>query len=202
MKNLTEGLLKVSNPQGKESEWSLLAHWLSTTHIYPGPGAGTMFSNLGRTARSCEHSVQFSSVAQSCPTLCDPMDCSTPGLPVHHQPLEFTQTHVHWVGDAIQPSHPLTSASPPTFNLSQRQCLSKTERMLDRQIQYGLTHTSVSKYICLLVGLFLTVRVIHFYYTKCAWERFHLTLWRGELKMSSAHPGASPLETIRKCSDC
>ena len=53
-------------------------------------------------------SVQFSSVAQSCPTLCDPMNCSTPGLPVHHQLPEFTQTHVHWVGGAIQPSHPLS----------------------------------------------------------------------------------------------
>ena len=52
---------------------------------------------------------QFSSVAQSCPTLCDPMNCSTPGLPVHHQLPEFTQTHVHWVTDAIQPSHPLSS---------------------------------------------------------------------------------------------
>ena len=52
--------------------------------------------------------IQFSSVAQSCPTLCDPMECSTPGLPVHHQLLEFTQTRVHWVGDAIQPSHPLS----------------------------------------------------------------------------------------------
>ena len=51
--------------------------------------------------------IQFSSVAQSCPTLCDTMDCCTPGLPVHHQLPEFTQTHVHWVGDAIQPSHPL-----------------------------------------------------------------------------------------------
>ena len=56
---------------------------------------------------------QFSSVAQSCPTLCNPMDCSTPGLPVHHQLLEFTQTHVHWVSDAIQPSQPLSSPSPP-----------------------------------------------------------------------------------------
>ena len=55
--------------------------------------------------------LQFSSVAQSCPTLCDLMDCSTPGLPVHHQLLEFTQTHVHWVGDVIQPSHPLSSPS-------------------------------------------------------------------------------------------
>ena len=59
------------------------------------------------------HSVQFSSVAQSCPTLCDPMNHSTPGFPVHHQLLEFTQTHVHRVGDAIQPSHPLQSPFPP-----------------------------------------------------------------------------------------
>ena len=57
--------------------------------------------------------VQFSSVAQSCPTLCDPINRSTPGLPVHHQFLEFTQTHVHRVSDAIQPSHPLSSPSPP-----------------------------------------------------------------------------------------
>ena len=68
-------------------------------------------------------SVQFSSVAQSCPTLCDPMNRSTPGLPVHHQLLEFTQTHVHQVGDATQPSHPLSSPSPPAFNLSQDQGL-------------------------------------------------------------------------------
>ena len=60
-----------------------------------------------------------SSVAQLCLTLCNPMDCSTPGLPVHHQLPEFTQTRVHRVGDAIQPSHPLLSPSPPAFNLSQ-----------------------------------------------------------------------------------
>ena len=66
---------------------------------------------------------KFSSVTQSCPSPCDPMDCSTPGLPVHHQLPEFTQTHVHWVGDAIQPSHPLLSPSPPSFNLSQHQGL-------------------------------------------------------------------------------
>ena len=68
---------------------------------------------------------QFSAVAQSCPTLCDPMNCSTPGLPVHHQLLESTQTHVHWVSDAIQPSHPLSSPSPPALNLSQHQGLFK-----------------------------------------------------------------------------
>ena len=68
---------------------------------------------------------QFSSVFQSYPTLCDPMDCSTPDLPVHHQLLEFTQIHAHWVSDAIQPSHPLLSPSPPTFNLSQHQGIFK-----------------------------------------------------------------------------
>ena len=68
-------------------------------------------------------SVQFSSVAQSCPTLCHPMNCSTPGLPVHHQLPEFTQTHVHRVGDAIQPSHPLSSLSPPAPNPSQHRSL-------------------------------------------------------------------------------
>ena len=68
-------------------------------------------------------SVQFSSVAQSCLTLCDPMNRSMPGLPAHHQLLEFTQTHIHWVGDAIQPSHPLSSPSPPAPNPSQHQTL-------------------------------------------------------------------------------
>ena len=68
-------------------------------------------------------SVQFSSVTQLCPTLCDPMNYSTPGLPVHHQLPEFTQTHIHRVGDAIQPSHPLSSPSPPAANPSQHQSL-------------------------------------------------------------------------------
>ena len=68
-------------------------------------------------------SVQFSSVAQSCLTLCDPMNCSMPGLPVHHHLLEFTQTHVHRVRDAIQPSHPRSSPSPPALNPSQHQSL-------------------------------------------------------------------------------
>ena len=68
---------------------------------------------------------QFSSVAQSCLISCDPMNCSTPGLPVYHHLLESTQTHVHQVGDAIQPPHPLSSASPPALNLSQHQGLFK-----------------------------------------------------------------------------
>ena len=65
----------------------------------------------------------FRSVAQSCPTLCDPMNRSTPGLPVHHQLLEFTQTHIHRIGDTIQPPHPLSSPSPPAPNASQHQSL-------------------------------------------------------------------------------
>ena len=68
-------------------------------------------------------SVEFSSVAQSCLTLCNPMNHSTPGLPVHHQLPEFTQTHVHWVSDAIQPSHPLSSPSPPAPHPSLHQSL-------------------------------------------------------------------------------
>ena len=72
---------------------------------------------IGKTTRP------FSSVAQLCLTLCDPMDCSTPGFPVHHQLPELAQTHVHWAGDAIQPSHTLSSPSPPAFNLSQNQGL-------------------------------------------------------------------------------
>ena len=84
------------------------------------------WSSLGKNtgvACHCHVSLQFSSVAQSCPTLHDPMNCSTPGLAVHHQLPEFTQTHVHRVSDAIQPSHPLSSPSPPAPNPSQHQSL-------------------------------------------------------------------------------
>ena len=75
------------------------------------------------TQKFLKTTVQFGSVAQSCPTLCNPMGCSTSGLPVHYQLLEFIQTHVYWVGDAIQLPHPLWSPSPPAFNHSQHQGL-------------------------------------------------------------------------------
>ena len=81
-------------------------------------------------------SVQFSSVAQSCPTLCDPMNRSTPDLPVHHQLPEFTQTHVHRVGDAIQPSHPLSSTSPPAPNLSRIRVFSNESTLCMRWPKY------------------------------------------------------------------
>ena len=90
-------------------------------------------------------SVQFSSAAQSCPTLGDPMECSTPGSPVHHQLLELIQIHVHHVGDAIQPSHPLSSPSPPAFNLSQHQGLFKwvsSSHQEPRVLEFQLQHQS------------------------------------------------------------
>ena len=94
-------------------------------------------------AGRAEHSVQFSSVTQSCPTLFYPMNRSTPGLPVHHQLPEFTQTHVHQVGDAIQPSHPLSSPSPPAHSPSQHQSLfhwvnssNEVAKVLEFQLQH------------------------------------------------------------------
>ena len=89
--------------------------------------------------------LQFSSVAQSCPTLCNPTNHSTPGLPVHHHLLEFTQTHVHQVGDAIQPSHPLLSPSPPAPNPSQHQGLFqwvRSSHQLAKVLEFQLNHQS------------------------------------------------------------
>ena len=92
---------------------------------------------------SSQHSVHFSSVAQSCKTLCDPMNRSTPGLPVHHQLPEFTQTHAHWVGDVIQPFHPLSFPSPPAPNPSQHHglfqwvsSLHQVAKVLELQLQH------------------------------------------------------------------
>ena len=95
-----------------------------------------------------KNNIQFSSVAQSCLTLCNPMDCSTPGLPVHHQLPEFTLTHIHWAGDAIQPSHPLSSPSP-TFNLSQHQGLFKwvsSSHQVTKGLEFQLQHQSFNEY--------------------------------------------------------
>ena len=105
------------------------------------PSLSTLFWNI----QVC--SVQFSSVAQSCPTVCDPMNHSMPGLPVYRQLLEFTQTHVHQVGDAIQPSHPLLSPSPPAPNSSQLQSLfqwvnslHQVAKVLEFQLQHQSFH--------------------------------------------------------------
>ena len=99
------------------------------------PGALSLFLMI---------SHKFSSVAQSCLTLCNPMNRSTPGLPVHHQVPESTQTHVHWVGDAIQPSHPLLSLSPPALNLSQHEGLSNESALCIRWPKYWSFSLSIS----------------------------------------------------------
>ena len=90
-------------------------------------------------------SVHFCPVTQSCLTLCDPMDCNMPGLPVHHQLPEFTQTRVHWIGDDIQYAHPLSSPSPPAFNLSQHQDLFKwvsSSHQVAKVLEFQLQHQS------------------------------------------------------------
>ena len=92
-----------------------VSHWLF-------PGVDVTLDEVGKVLFS---SVQFSFVTQSCPTLCDPVDCSTQGFPIHHQLLEPTQPQVHHIGDATQPSKPLLSPSPPAFSLSQHQGLVK-----------------------------------------------------------------------------
>ena len=115
---------------------------------YPGNniGVGSHFL-LQEIFSTQESNPQFSSVTQSCLTLRDPMDCSMLGLPVHHQLPEFTQTHVLWVSDAIQPSHPLSSPSLPAFNLSQHQghfrwvsSLHQVAKVLEFQLQHQSFH--------------------------------------------------------------
>ena len=92
--------------------------------------------------------IQFSSVSQLCPTLCDPIDYSMPGLPVHHQLPETPQTHLHRVGDAIQPSHPVLSPSPPALSLSQHQGLFKwvsSSHQVAKVLEFQLQHQSLEK---------------------------------------------------------
>ena len=122
--------------QGAESPHSLTALW-DTLGSHHGALYVEILDNLHKISL-----VQFCSVARSCPTLCDPMDCGTPGFPVHHQLQEPTQTQVHWVGDAIQQSHPLLSPSPPALNLSQHQSLfqgvsfHQVAKVLELQLQH------------------------------------------------------------------
>ena len=101
----------LENPMDRGAWWTIL-HRVTKSQ-----------TQLKRFSTHAYTVLQSSSVSQSCPTLCNPMDCNMPGFPVHHQLPELTQTHVHQVGDAIQPSHPLSSPSSPTFNLSQHQAL-------------------------------------------------------------------------------
>ena len=103
--------------------------------------------------------VQFSSVPQSCPTLCNPINCSTPGFPVLHHLLEFVQTYVHWVSDAIQPYHPLSPPSPSALNLSQHQGLFQRVGSLHqvaKVLEFQLQHPSneYSKFISFKINWF------------------------------------------------
>ena len=96
----------------------------------------------------CFKKLSLSSIAQSHPTLCNPLDCSMPGLPAHHQLLEFTQTHVHWISDAIWPSHPLSSPFPPALNLSQHQGLFKwvsSSYQVAKVLEFQLQHQSFQR---------------------------------------------------------
>ena len=131
----SEGQTAVNNFGHLFSQWNVAYTVFSIQYLNNHNGNTLHTSDVGQ--------VQFSSVTQSCPTLCNPMDCSTPGLSVHHQLPEFTQTHVHWVGDAIQPSHPLSSPSSPALNLSQHQgffqwvsSLHHVAKVLEFQLQH------------------------------------------------------------------
>ena len=118
------GLVQGSRDYGYSHMLLLIWHFiLLLTHNTSTSRQISSSSSLCLGPSMYVSSGQFSAVTQSCPTLCDPMDCSTPGFPVHHQFPEFTQINVHWVSDAMQPSHPLSSPSPPAFNLSQHQGL-------------------------------------------------------------------------------
>ena len=123
---------------GACSNSCLLSRWCHPTISY----SVDPFSSC---LQSFPASVQFSLVSQSCPTLCDPMNCSMPGLSGHHQLSEFTQTHVHRVGDAIQPSHSLFSPSPPAPNPSQHQSLFQwvnSSHEVAKVLEFQLQHQS------------------------------------------------------------
>ena len=104
-----------------------------------------LYSRIPLTSHFIIRNLRFSSVTQSCPTLCDPTDCSTLGFLVHHQLLELAQTHIHSVSDAIQPSHPLSSPSPPALNLSQHQGLFQwvsSSHQVAKVLEFQLQHQS------------------------------------------------------------
>ena len=119
--------------------------------------------------------VQFGSVAQSCPTLCDPMNCSTPGLPVHHQLLEFTQTYVHQVSDAIQPSHPLSSPFPPALSIPPSIRVFSNESILRMMWPNLISYTIKKK---LLQGVWLSfIMVVVVFPGHLCWPMHFLSLY-------------------------
>ena len=136
LQSKTEKFYTVS--KNKTRSWLWLRSWTPYCQIQ------TYIEKVEKTTKPFS-SVQFSWVAQLCLTLCDPRKCSTPGLPVHHQLPEFTQTHVHRVGDAIQPSHPLSSPSPPAPNPSQHQSLFQwvnSSHEVAKELEFQIQHQS------------------------------------------------------------
>ena len=136
-----DSLVMLRTPIGQEATWNwmLWEIWVNKYNIWNL----SLFTHTVSLISQTRGDIQFSLVTQSCLTLCNPTICSIPGLPVHHQLPEFTQTHVLWVGDAIQASHPLSSPSPPTLNHSQHQGLFKwvsslyqVAKVLEFQLQH------------------------------------------------------------------
>ena len=138
------GIFHIHNPGNAGDKSKCIPHQLTPG----GHTADPMHLDVEprfQVSRSLLGHVQFSSVTQSCPSLCDPMDYSTSAFPMHHRLPEPAQTHVHWVGDAIQPSHPLSSPSPPAFNLSQLQDLFKglsSSHQVAKILEFQLQHQS------------------------------------------------------------
>ena len=131
-----------SSIQSAKQDWALTVAQIINTLL---PNSDWNWRKWRKPLDHSISSVQFSSVAQSCPTLCNPMNHRTPGLPVHHQLPEFTQPHVHWVRDAIQPSHPLSSPSPPAHNPSQNQSLFQwvnSSHEVAKVLEFQLQHQS------------------------------------------------------------
>ena len=140
--------LQTPHSSGSESFFTELTFYLAASSFTWRASRQVLFLPGQHSLGSCPvivTSVLFSSVAQSCPILCDPMNRSTPGLPVHHQLPKFTQTHVHWVGDAIQPSHSLSSPSLPALNLPQHQGLFQwvsSSHQVAKVLEFQLQHQS------------------------------------------------------------
>ena len=144
----TSMFLNLVVAQVRVPPWVLIPQFMRFLHqripetSFLSPGHFTINEKLISGSKKGLENFQFSSVAQSCLTLCNPMTCSTPHLPVHCQLPEFTQTHVHWVGDAVQPSHPLSSPSP-AFSLSQHQGLFKwvsSPHQVAKGLEFQLQH--------------------------------------------------------------
>ena len=145
----TSMFLNLVVAQVRVPPWVLIPQFMRFLHqripetSFHFPGHFTINEKLISGSNKGLENFQFSSVAQSCLTLFDPMDCGAPGFPVHHQLPELAQTHVHWVSNAVQPFHPLSSPSPPAFNLSEHQGLFQwvsSSHQVAKVLEFQLQH--------------------------------------------------------------